>query len=58
MIKYSIIINAMGEKYVLIVDSWIDNDGEKTEVKGLTKIGLELTEAFAISQEFINQNSK
>jgi len=50
MIKYSIIINAMGEKYVLIVDSWIDNDGEKTEVKGLTKIGLELTEAFAISQ--------
>lgn len=58
MRKYSIIINPMGNSYALIIDSWIENSGEKTEAKGITKINLQLSEAFIIIQEFINENSK
>lgn len=58
MRKYSIIINVINDNYVLIVDSWVDNDGEKAEVKGLTKTNLQLSEAIILVQEFINENSK
>ncbi|HNX65615.1 MAG TPA: hypothetical protein PKH02_01960 [Bacteroidales bacterium] len=58
MIKYSIIINPMGNSYALVVDSWIENDGKKTDAKGFSKINLQLSEAFILIQEFINENSK
>ncbi|HPH85560.1 MAG TPA: hypothetical protein PLC48_08860 [Ferruginibacter sp.] len=58
MRKYSIIINAIGDSYVLIIDSWIEKEGAKTETKEFKKINLSLADALKYQQDFITENSK
>jgi hypothetical protein len=53
MKKFSIIINSIGDKYAIVLSSWIEVDGQRTDEKSITKIDLTFDESLGEVHDFI-----
>jgi len=53
--KYSFVSNNMeGDMYVLVMTCWyVDQDGQRVQVKSETQLNKTLTECFELAQAFV-----